>query len=105
MTQSHIPVNKIFVLEKKISSFLKSETEKFRPILVHVYYFLLSVKVCLAAQFLKTVLTEHRNAVYSITIEENNQMDNQISTRLSMQTKQLCIVCIHALHVDICEYF
>lgn len=47
MTPSHIPVNKIFVLEKKISSFLKCETEKFRLILVHVYYFVLSVKVCL----------------------------------------------------------
>lgn len=41
------------------------------------------------------MLAEHRNAVYSITMEENNKMDNKISTQFSMQTKQLCIVCIH----------
>lgn len=41
------------------------------------------------------MLAEHWNAVYSITIEENNKMDNKISTPFSMQTKQLCIVCIH----------
>lgn len=76
---------------------MKSETEKFRPFLVHVYYFFLSVKVCLISSTVSenSVGRTSKCSLHSITIEENNKMDNQISTRLSMQTKQLCIVCIH----------